>query len=182
MQAKLEQQHYNTSIQNFNQTHKNTTNTSEPINNTYSIEEAKAYSQVFSDSSGAVIKFEETVDSEPKNEAVEKFLYDLRTKGAAQFLNDLNKEKIEKLVEEFKQKLIETMGDSPEAMVDIEKLVENFKKQLLEEMKERFEDEAKRKKELQTPQIQVSKNPQVQEMLNFQTKKSANPLEELLKN
>jgi len=66
--------------------------------------------------------------------AVAKFLEDLRTKGASGFLAEFNMEKIEKKVEEFRQKLLKEMGDSDESMAKIEELVSQFKKQLLEEL------------------------------------------------
>jgi hypothetical protein len=72
-------------------------------------------------------KAQESQKQDEENSAVEKFLHDLRTKGAAKFLADLNQEKIDKMVEEFKQKLIKEMGD----MEEIQKLVDEFKKILL---------------------------------------------------
>lgn len=77
---------------------------------------------------------------EEKDPAVEKFLDDLRTKGAVGFLADLNKEKIETLVKEFRDKLVKEMGDSPTSIIAIDKLVNAFKKQLLEEMQGNLEN------------------------------------------
>jgi len=105
--------------------------------------------------------------------AVADFLKNLREKGAAKFLADLNKEKIEALVEEYKQKLIDNMGDSPEAMQDIAKLVEAFKKKLVEEMKEKMEDEIKNAKN------RLANNPL--SASNLTSQKKSTPLEELLK-
>lgn len=86
--------------------------------------------------------------SSQTDEALADFLKKLREKGAAKFLADLNKEKIEALVEEYKQKLIDNMGDSPEALQDIAKLVEAFKAKLVEEMKEKMEDEKEQENNL----------------------------------
>ena len=72
--------------------------------------------------------------AEKSDPAVEKFLEDLRTKGASAFLAEFNMEKIEKKVQEFRDKLIKEMGDSPQSMAKIEELVSQFKKQLLEEL------------------------------------------------
>jgi hypothetical protein len=105
--------------------------------------------------------------------ALADFLKKLREKGAAKFLADLNKEKIEALVQEYKQKLIDNMGDSPEALQDIAKLVEAFKAKLVEEMKEKMEDEIK------TAKYRLNGNTLLETHLNSQ--KRATPLEELLK-
>ncbi len=86
-------------------------------------------------------------NAEATDSAVEKFLNDLRTKGAAKFLADLNQEKIDKMVEEYRQKLIAQMGDSPDAMAKIEKMISDFRKQLIEEMLTKMEDENERKNE-----------------------------------
>ena len=86
-------------------------------------------------------------DAETTDSAVEKFLHDLRTKGAAKFLADLNQEKIDKMVEEYRQKLIAQMGDSSDAMAKIEKMINDFRKQLIEEMLTKMEDENERKNE-----------------------------------
>ncbi len=111
--------------------------------------------------------------SSQTDEALADFLKKLREKGAAKFLADLNKEKIEALVEEYKQKLIDNMGDSPEALQDIAKLVEAFKAKLVEEMKEKMEDEIK------TAKYRLKGNTLLETHLNSQ--KRATPLEELLK-
>ena len=80
-------------------------------------------------------KLNETKDIEEKTDpAVAKFLEELRSKGAVAFLAEFNMEKIEKKVEEFRQKLLKEMGDSPENMAKIEELVSQFKKQLMEEL------------------------------------------------
>jgi len=111
--------------------------------------------------------------SSQTDEALADFLKKLREKGAAKFLADLNKEKIEALVEEYRQKLIDNMGDSPEALQDIAKLVEAFKAKLVEEMKEKMEDEIK------TAKYRLNGNTLLETHLNSQ--KRATPLEELLK-
>ena len=114
----------------------------------------------------------ETKSSQMDNEVAD-FLKKLREKGAAKFLADLNKEKIEALVEEYKQKLIDNMGDSPQSLQDIAKLVDAFKKKLMEEMKEKMEDE-----------IKIAKNRLANNPLsasNLTSQKKATPLEELLK-
>ena len=145
----------------------------------YSSQETKEAALAFWNSFNAAYTGDKSADStQERSSAVEKFLYDLRTKGASQFLADLNQEKIDKLVEEYKQKLLDSMGDSPEAKLEIEKLVEEFKKKLMEEMQEKTEEEAKNKNKTSTI---VSKNSFVQEIIDLQQEKPKKPLEELLK-
>ena len=120
-------------------------------------------------------KEEKETKSSQMDSAVVDFLKNLREKGAARFLADFNQEKIEKLVEEYKQKLIDNMGDSPEALHDIEKLVEDFKKKLMQEMKEKREDEIKNAKN----KSGINTNNLISTHLNAQ--KKSTPLEELLK-
>ncbi len=88
-----------------------------------------------------------TTQSEAISSDLSKLLQDLHDKGAAQFLADLNQEKIDKEVEKYKQKLIGEMGDSPEAMQKIDKLVEEYRKQLMEALKDKMEAEQKAKNE-----------------------------------
>lgn len=65
-----------------------------------------------------------------------QFKEDLVTKGAAVYLKDLNEEKIEALVEEYRQKLLKEKEKNPEQPMDINQMVNDFRKQLLEELME----------------------------------------------
>lgn len=65
-----------------------------------------------------------------------KFKDDLRTKGAALFLKELNEEKIEALVEEYRQKLLKEKEKNPQKPMDINQMVSDYRKQLLKEMME----------------------------------------------
>ncbi len=105
--------------------------------------------------------------SSQTDEALADFLKKLREKGAAKFLADLNKEKIEALVEEYKQKLIDNMGDSPEALQDIAKLVEAFKAKLVEEMKEKMEDEKKNKRIISSNMSTSNKTTNLEKLLQL---------------
>lgn len=105
--------------------------------------------------------------SSQTDEALADFLKKLREKGAAKFLADLNKEKIEALVEEYKQKLIDNMGDSPEALQDIAKLVEAFKAKLIEEMKEKMEDEKKNKRIISSNMSTSNKTTNLEKLLQL---------------
>lgn len=67
---------------------------------------------------------------------LKQFKEDLTTKGAAVFLKDLNEEKIEALVEEYRQKLLKEKEKNPEQPMDINQMVNDFRKQLIEELME----------------------------------------------
>ncbi len=65
-----------------------------------------------------------------------QFRKDLTTKGAATFLKELNEEKIEALVEAYRQKLLKEQEANPNKPMDIAKMVSDFKKKLMEELME----------------------------------------------
>lgn len=65
-----------------------------------------------------------------------QFKKDLVIKGAAVYLKDLNEEKIEALVEEYRQKLLKEKEKNPEQPMDINQMVNDFRKQLIEELME----------------------------------------------
>ncbi len=67
---------------------------------------------------------------------LQQFKADLVKKGAAQFLKDLNQEKIEALVEEYRQKLLKEQSENPDKPMDINQMVSDFRKQLIKEMME----------------------------------------------
>lgn len=152
-----------------------------PTGGAYSSEELKESTRTFWSAFEAAYEGDKTLGTEQEeepNSEVEQFLKDLRTKGAAQFLSDLNQEKIEKLVEEFEEKLRENMGNSPEALKEIAQLVEDYKKQLLEEMRAKTEEALKDKGKSATT---LSSNSTVQMMIDMQTKETEKPLDKLLK-
>lgn len=68
--------------------------------------------------------------------ALAKFKEDLKVKGAALFLQELNEEKIEALVEEYRQKLMKLKEENPEQPIDVNQMVSDFRKQLLKELAE----------------------------------------------
>lgn len=92
----------------------------------------------FNDIYGNILTSKE--DKKADSIDVEKFIEDLLSKGAAAFLKDLNQEKIDKMVEEFKEKLLKEMGDNPESLKDIDALVADFKKQLLEKLQDSLDN------------------------------------------
>jgi DNA-binding transcriptional MerR regulator len=70
--------------------------------------------------------------------ALQQFKKDLTTKGAVKFLYDFNMEKIEEMVEKYKEELLKNLGDNPtpEELAGVEKMVENYRKKLLEQLAE----------------------------------------------
>jgi hypothetical protein len=72
---------------------------------------------------------------------IEKFLSDLREKGALKFLAEFDKEKIEEQVDEYRKELEEKYKDDPEMMAKIDELVEKFKKQLIEKIEEKIKQD-----------------------------------------
>ena len=70
--------------------------------------------------------------------ALQQFKKDLTTKGAIKFLYDYNMEKIEEMVEKYKQELIDNLGENPtpEELVQIDDMVEDYRKLLLEQLME----------------------------------------------
>lgn len=77
--------------------------------------------------------------------SLSKFKDDLITKGAAVFLKELNKEKIEAMVEEYRQKLLKEQAENPDKPMDINQMVSDFRKQLLEELMEAQKTEEENK-------------------------------------
>ncbi|MCX6052975.1 MAG: hypothetical protein NTZ60_10780 [Campylobacterales bacterium] len=65
-----------------------------------------------------------------------QFKKELTTKGAAKFLKELNEEKIDTLVEAYRQKLLKEKQANPNKPMNIEKMVSDFKKKLIEELME----------------------------------------------
>jgi len=113
-----------------------------PIGGGFTSEEAKEGIRAFWEAfESSYIGKKDTSIAEERDPAVEKFLEDLRTKGATAFLADMNREKIEEKIQEFRDKLVKEMGDSPQSMMKIEELVSQFKKQLLEEMQANLDDD-----------------------------------------
>ena len=93
----------------------------------------------------------------PKNEqkidyGLEAFVDDLTTKGASKFLHDFNQEKIEKLVDEYREKLEKKLEENPNSKIDIDEMVSNFKKDLLQSLKELNEDSKNAIKSVKTLQ------------------------------
>ncbi len=86
-------------------------------------------------------KEQKDTKQEQSDAEVKSFLESLLSKGALAFLADLNQEKIDKLVQEFRDKLIKERGDNPESLKEIESLVADFKKQLLEKLEESLDND-----------------------------------------
>lgn len=76
---------------------------------------------------------------------LEQFRNDLRVKGAAVFLKDMADEKIEALVEKYRQKLLKEKEQNPDKPMDIESMVNDFRKQLMKELMEAEKAEREKK-------------------------------------
>jgi len=111
-------------------------------------------------------------DETEENSAVAKFLNDLLTKGATKFLADFNMEKIQAKIDEYRKKLEEQMGDSPQELQEIEKMIEAFTKQLLEELESSLDSSKKDKP--------GSKDAIIKSLLEMKVDNPTKPLEELL--
>lgn len=148
----------------------------DPENTAYSSEAFKTSIRTFWEAFDGAFAGEKKVTppEEPRDSGVEKFLSDLRNKGALQFLADLNQEKIDEKVEEFRQKLINEMGDSPEAMALIDERVKEYRQQLLEELQESLDNS-----DSKVPTL--NEQAMIQMVLNMKDEKDADePLSALL--
>lgn len=85
--------------------------------------------------------------------ALQKFKDDLTTKGAVKFLYDFNMEKIEEMLEKYKEELLKEMEKNPELELDIDKMVSDYKKELLERFRELEDDKDKPKTLLSSSRI-----------------------------
>jgi gas vesicle protein len=72
---------------------------------------------------------------------LEQFRKSLSTKGAAVFLADQNQEKIEALVEKYRQKLLDEQAKNPDKTMNIAKMVSDYKEQLMKELEKAQEAE-----------------------------------------
>ena len=88
-----------------------------------------------------------TASSTKNSDALESFKEDLKSKGALQFYQDYNQEKIDKMIEEKKAELMDKLGlssdsqpaltgsDRETALANLNDMLDAFKKQLQEKMK-----------------------------------------------
>ena len=99
--------------------------------------------------------------------ALQKFKDDLITKGALKFLYDFNMEKIEEMVEKYKQELLKEMEENPELELDIDKMVNDYKKQLLERLAELDDDKDKSVLNVNRMEFEMARKlkPQLEELL-----------------
>ncbi len=96
-----------------------------------------------------VIAYQTRDEINSNDAALLQFKSDISTKGAAQFLHDLNEEKIKALVEEYRQKLLKEKEENPKSTMDINKMVSDYRKLLLKEMMEAQKAEQEQQKEAQ---------------------------------
>ncbi len=90
------------------------------------------------------------------DDALAKFKEDLKTKGASELLKDLNEEKINAIVENYKQKLQEEQKENPDKPMDIDKMVSDFKQKLLKELMEAQKAEQELKDNMKQASISTS--------------------------
>lgn len=93
-----------------------------------------------------VIAYQTRDEINSNDAALSQFKSDISTKGAAQFLNDLNEEKIKALVEEYREKLLKEKEANPKSTMDINKMVSDYRKLLLKEMMEAQKAEQEKQK------------------------------------
>ena len=98
------------------------------------------------------LKTQEDPTQTQSDSAVEEFKRELSSKGALQYLQDLNAKKIEALIEKKKEELTESLGlgDTTQppltgeaketALNTLESLLSDYKKQLMEQMRLSNED------------------------------------------
>jgi len=79
-------------------------------------------------------------DINEENMALQQFKKDLTEKGAVKFLHDFNMQKIEEMLEKYKQKLAKELEDNPDSTMDMEQMLNDYRKQLLERFRELEDD------------------------------------------
>lgn len=132
----------------------------------------------------SIKKFKEAFEasySAPKTNAeneydsvVDEFLEELREKGTANLLFELNLKKIETRIDAYKEKLSKEYGNSPEALKEIDKQVNEYKKQLLEQLQNSVDN-----KHDEIPQIDVQT--MIKLIVHLSENKENEPLQEILK-
>jgi hypothetical protein len=65
-----------------------------------------------------------------------KFKENLKTKSPAELLKDLNEEKINAIIDRYREKLQKEQKAHPEKLMDIDKMVSDFKKRLMKALEE----------------------------------------------
>jgi len=101
------------------------------------------------------------------NYALEQFKNDLSTKGALKFLYDFNQEKIDEMVEKFKEKLLKQQEENPDIDLDIEKLVSEYRKELMQRLAELEDENEKSPVNIKQVEFEVIKNltPKLEDLL-----------------
>ena len=102
--------------------------------------------------------------------ALQQFKKDLTEKGAFKFMYDFNMQKIEEMLEEYKQKLEKELEDNPDSTMDIEQMLNDYKKQLLERFRELEDDNGDSKTLLSSSRITFEMadklKPKLEDILN----------------
>jgi hypothetical protein len=111
-----------------------------------------------------------------EDSALSQFKDDLTTKGATLFLKDLNEEKIEAIVEEYRQKLLKEQSENPDKPMDINQMVSDFRKQLLKEMIEAQKAEQQNKSTQNTALMSSDILENIQNVKNDDKKSAQNTI------
>ncbi|MDD2358580.1 MAG: hypothetical protein PHX13_11785 [Thiovulaceae bacterium] len=115
---------------------------------------------------------------------LEQFRKSLSTKGAAVFLADQNQEKIDALVEKYRQKLLDEQAKNPDKTMNIAKMVSDYKEQLMKELEKAQEAEKSKTalpaqtifKERVAQATPINSEGNLQQLLNVQTSASKKEL------
>jgi len=145
-----------------------------PIPPAFTSEELKLSMKKFKEAFEASYSVPKTNVEDEYNSVVDEFLSELREKGAANFLFELNLKKIETRIDAYKEKLSQEYGDSPEALKEIDKQVNEYKKQLLEQLQNSVDN-----KHDEIAQIDVQT--MIKLIMHFSENKENEPLREILK-
>ena len=102
------------------------------------------YKEVYKNYTGVSYAQDNSRDAiNDRDTALQQFKKDLTTKGAAKYLHDFNQEKIDALVEKFRDNLLKELQKNPDASMDVEKLVNDYRKELIKKLEELEKDKKK---------------------------------------
>lgn len=145
-----------------------------PIPSAFTSEELKISMKKFKEAFEASYSTSKTNAEDEYDSVVDEFLAELREKGTANFLFELNLKKIEELIDAYEEQLSKELGDSPEALKEIDKQVNEYKKQLWEQLQDTVDN-----KHDEIPQIDVQT--MIQLIIHLSENKENEPLREILK-
>jgi protein-arginine kinase activator protein McsA len=104
---------------------------------------ANIYNQTKTDVSLTDNALEQSYDEDELSPELQKLLNDFLEKGTTRFYAEFNMEKIQEMVDKYRQELEDKLGTSPEAMIQINEMVQNYLKQLMEELQNSLDNDKK---------------------------------------